>query len=242
MYEFENITRWKNLTNLINEDVVKRLSPSSGIIRNSVEFKSCEDKDKPETPIRNVKIRSNDDEAMYLPQMEVIAESQPKFTKLPERYNRNSSPAEKTLNNIDTINLIDKIFNEITPKQQLLEELQFSFIIYLCALSVDSLAHWRQILSLLCNSETAVEKHKLFYKQLVTVIKHQIPEIPIEFIEQCTSNTIYLDLKNLLKNLMVNNCLDIAISLQKHLDETIAWTFDDLLEEDPEDQPQIVDM
>lgn len=245
MYEYENITRWKNLTNFITEDVITRLSPTSGIIRNAVEFKSCPDKDrprgKPETPIRNIKIRSNDDEEMYLPQMEVITESQPKFTKLPERYNKNSSPAEKTFNNIDTINLIENLFTETMPKQHILEELQCSFIIYLCALSVDSLSHWRQILSLLCNSERAVEKHKSFYKQFVSIIKYQIPEIPIEFIEQSTSNTIYLDVKSLLRNLMLNNCPDMAISLQKHLDDTIAWTFDDILEEDPDDLPQIVE-
>lgn len=245
MYEYENINRWKNLTNLINEDVVKRISPSSGIIRNSVEFRSLPDKDrprgKPETPIRNVKIRSACDEDKYLPQMEVISESQPNFTKLPERYNKNSSPAEKTLNNIDTVNLIDKIFTDITPKQHLLEEIQCSFIIYLCALSIDSLAHWRQILSLLCNSEAAVEKHKLFYKQFVSIIKYQIPEIPLEFIEQNTSNTVYMDIKNLLRNLIVNNCQDIADILQKHLDETIGWIFHDILDEDPDDMPQIVD-
>lgn len=234
------------MTNLITEDVVKRLNPESGIIRNSVEFQPCSDKDrprgKPETPIRNVKIRNTEDEAMYLPKMEVISDSQPKFTTLPERYNRNSTPAEKTLNNIDTINLIEKLFTDVVPKQHLLEELQFSFIIYLCALSVDSLAHWRQIVSLLCNSETAVEKHKLFYKQFVNIIKYQLPEIPIEFIEQNASNTIYIDIKNLLKNLIVNNCKDIAEQLQMHLDDTIAWTFDDLMEEDPEDLPQVVDL
>lgn len=245
IYEYENINRWKNLTNLISEEVVKRVSPTSGIIRNCVEFKSCPDKDrprgKPETPIRNVKIRTNDDEEMYLPQMEVISESQPNYTKLPERYNKNSSPAEKTFNNIDTINLIEKIFNEITPKKHLLEEIQCSFIIYLCALSIESLAHWRQILSLLCNSESAVEKHKLFYKQFVGIIKYQVPEIPLEFIEQNMSNTIYMDIKSLLRNLISNNCHDIAEPLQRHLEETIAWTFEDIMEEDPEDMPQIVE-
>ena len=174
--------------------------------------------------------------------MEVISETQPKYSKLPERYNQFSSPQEKTFNNVDTINLIDKVLDEIAGKSNLLEEVQFCFIVYLCTLSIESLAHWRQIVSLLCNSEQAIEKHKLFYKHFVNIIKYQIPEIPIEFIEQNSSNTIYLDIKNLLRNLELNDCKDISESLQKHLEDTISWTFDDLLEEDPEDLPQIVDI
>ncbi|KAG5670283.1 hypothetical protein PVAND_000560 [Polypedilum vanderplanki] len=246
MYEFENIGKWKSLTSLITEDAVQRLSPPCKIIRNSVEFKSCTDENrprgKPEAPIRNVRIRSTDDEAMYLPKMEVIAETQPQYSKLPERYNQFSSPAEKTFNNIDTVNLIDKLFTEITTPSNLLEELQFCFIVYLCCLSIDSLAHWRQILSLLCNSEQAVEKYRTFYLQFINVIKHQLPEIPIEFIEQNSTNTIYLDIKNLLRNLIINGITEPSELLQKHLDDTISWTFEDLLEEDPEDLPQIVDL
>jgi A1 cistron-splicing factor AAR2 len=230
---------------LITEEAVKRFSPDNGIIRNSVEFIPCADKDRPrgknETPIRNLRIRTVEDEALYLPQMEIVAESQPKFSKLPERYNKFSSPAEKTFNNIDTINLIDKLFTEITSPAKLLEEIQCSFIIYLCCLSVDALAHWRQIISLLCNSEQAIQKHSNFYKQFINTIKFQIPEIPIEFIEQSDKNTIYVDIKNLMKNLVVNDCKNMADALEKHLDETIAWTFEDLMIEDPDDLPQIVD-
>lgn len=231
---------------MLTEEAVKRMSPETGIIRNEVEFKSCPDKDRPRgnatTPIRNVKIRSVDDESMYLPNMEVISETQPKYSKLPERYNQFSSPQEKTFNNVDTINIIEKLITEITTKSNLLEELQFCFIVYLCTLSIESLAHWRQILSLLCNSEQAVEKHKPFYRHFVNIIRHQIPEIPIEFIEQSSTNTIYLDIKSLLKNLELNGCKDISESLQKHLDDTISWTFDDLLVEDPEDLPQVVEL
>lgn len=178
---------------------------------------------------------------MYLPNLEVIAETQPKYSKLPERFTKSTAPADVTFNNIDTVNLIEKLLQEVTTKSQLLEELQHSFVVYLCGLSVDSLAHWRQILSLLCNSESSVEKDKNFYKSFVNIIKHQIPEIPIEFIEQNSSNTIYIDIKNLLRNLAVNNCVEMAESLQVHLKNFIGWTFEDFLEEDPEDLPQIVE-
>lgn len=230
---------------MLTEEAVARLSPGCGIIRNTVEFQSCSDKDrprgKPDAPIRNIKIRSNDDEAMYLPNMEVIAESQPKYSKLPERFTKATVPSEVTFNNIDTVNLVDKLLNEITTKQELLEELQHSFLVYLCALSVDSLAHWRQILSLLCNSESSVEKDKNFYRSFVNIVKHQIPEIPVEFIEQSSSNTIYLDIKNLLRNLVVNNCTDLSNALQVHVKNFVGWTFEDFLEEDPEDLPQVVE-
>lgn len=245
MYEYENLNKWKNLTGLLTEEAVARLSPESGMFRNEIEFKSCPDKDrprgKPETPIRNIRIKTGDDEAMYLPNMEVIAGTQPNYSKLPERFTRTTSPADVTFNNIDTVNLVEKLFTEISTKSQLLEELQLSFIVYLCGLSIDSLAHWRNILSLLCNSERSVEKDKNFYKSFVNTIKYQIPEIPIEFIEQNSSNTIYLDVKNLLRNLVANNCAELSNSLQVHLENVIGWTFEDFLDEDPEDLPQIVE-
>lgn len=245
IYDYENLNKWRNLTNMLTEESIQRLSPECGVIRNTVEFKSCPDKDrprgKPETPIRNIRIRSTDDEAMYLPNLEVIAETQPKYSKLPERFTKSTAPADVTFNNIDTVNLIDKLFNEITSKSQLLEELQHAFIVYLCGLSVDSLAHWRQILSLICNSEQSVEKDKNFYKSFVNIIKHQLPEIPVEFIEQSASNTIYHDVKNLLRNLVVNNCTETSDNLQSHLKSFIGWTFEDFLEEDPEDLPQVVE-
>lgn len=245
MYDYENLTKWKNLTSQLTEEAVTRLSPECGVIRNSVEFKSCPDKDrprgKPEAPIRNIKIRSTDDEAKYLPALEVIAETQPRYSKLPERYTKSTAPADVTFNNIDTVNLVEKLWTEITTKTHLLEEIQHSFVVYLCGLSVDSLAHWRQILSLLCNSESCVEKDKLFYRNFVNIIKHQLPEIPVEFIEQNSSNTIYLDIKNLLRNLVANNCSQLSDSLQTHLENFIGWTFEDFLQEDPEDLPQVVE-
>lgn len=245
IYDYENLNQWRNLTNMLTEEAIQRLSPECGIIRNSIEFRSCPDKDrprgKPEAPIRNIRIRSNEDEAMYLPQLEVIGETQPRYSKLPEKFTKTTPPSEVTFNNIDTVNLVDKLLNEVTNKSQLLEELQHSFIVYLCGLSVDALAHWRQILSLLCNSERSVEKDKNFYKSFVNIIKYQIPEIPIEFIEQNSSNTIYLDIKNLLRNLSVNNCTDLIESIQVHLKNFIGWTFEDFLEEDAEDMPQIVE-
>lgn len=240
------MSKWKNLTNQLSESAIRRLSPECGIIRNTVEFRSCPDKDrprgKPEAPIRNIRIRSTDDEAMYLPNMEVMSETQPKFSKLPERFNKSTAPADVTFNNIDTVNLVDKLISEVTTKTQLLEELQYSFIVYVCGLSVDSLAHWRQIISLLCNSERAVEKHKSYYKSIISIIKHQIPEIPIEFLEQGSSNTIYVDIRNLLRNLLVNGCQDLSNSLQSHLKNTIGWTFEDVLTEDADELPVIVEL
>lgn len=245
MYDYENLNKWKNLTSQLTEEAINRLSPECGIIRNEVEFKSCPDKDrprgKPETPIRNIRIRSNDHEAMYLPNLEVIADTQPKYSKLPERFCKSTAPADVTFNNIDTVNLIEKLLNETSSKSQLLEELQHSFIVYLCGFSVDSLSHWRQILSLLCNSERAVEKHKNFFKQFVNIIKHQIPEIPSEFIEQSSTNSIYIDIKNLLRNLVVNDCTESSDNLQARLQNYIGWTFEDFLLEDPEDLPQVVE-
>lgn len=248
LYDYEKFNKWKSLTNHITEEAVKRLNPECGVIRHSEEFLPCTDEDRPRgsslTPIRNIKIKSNEDEEMYLPAMHVISGTQPNYIKLPEKFNKSMAPSEITFNNIDTINLIDRLFNELSTESQLLEELQHSFVVYLCSLNIDALAHWRKILSLLSNSDIAVGKYRNFYKSLVNVIKFQIPEIPIEFIEQSSTNTIYLDMQSLLRNLSSNDCLDLSANLRIHLDREIGWTFNENLDEDedPENQPVVVEL
>lgn len=245
-YDFQNLQKWINLSGFLKESTILKISPEGGIIRNTAEFLSCPDAErprgKPSSSLRTIKIKSAEDENKYLPDLKIIAGTTPTYTKLPERFTKDTPPAEVTFNNIDTVNLVDQLLSIFPNENEFLEEIQYSFLMYMCGLSVDSLAHWRKILSLLANSDKAVGKYKSFYKKFVNILKHQLPEIPVEFIEQSRTNTIYMDLRNLLINLWSNNLGNEASDMKNHIEKYMTWIFDDLSEEDPEDLPQIVDI
>lgn len=245
-YNYEELRKWVSLTNYLNENTLERLSPLGGMIRNTAEFLSCPDSErprgKPSCSIRNIKIKSVEDETKYLPDLQMINGTMPNYTKLPERYTKDTPAAEITFNNVDTINLVDQVLGQFNNNNLFLEEVQYSFILYLCGLSIDSLSHWRKILSIFSNSDRAVAKHKNFYKKFVNVVKFQIVEIPVEFIEQSSNNSIYLDVRNFLINLMSNDLIDAANELKSHLHKEIRWIFPNLLEEDLEDMPVVVDL
>lgn len=217
-------------------------------MKNTAEFLSCSDAERPRgapssSSIRTIKIKTASDETKYLPDLKVIEGTMPNYTKIPEKYTKDTTPAEITFNNVDTINLISQVLTSLSSEDLFLEEVQYSFISYLCGLSIDSLTHWRKILSLFCNSLQAVAKYQNFYRKFVKVIKHQIVHIPVEFIMQSLENSIYVDVKNLLVNLLSNNLVPSAHDLILHLKNEIAWNFDNLMEEeDPEFLPTVVEL
>lgn len=235
------------MSNYLTDQTIERLSPAGGIIRNTTEFLSCPDSERPRgvpsTSLRNIKIKSVEDESKYLPDLKAIEGTAPNYTQIPEKYTKDTPPEEITFNNVDTINLVDKILTQFPYENTFLEEVQYSFLLYLCGLSLDSLAHWRKILSVFCNSHRAIAKHKSFYKKFVQIIKYQIVEIPIEFVQQSSENSIYLDVKNLLVNLTLNGQIETVNDLKAHLHKEIAWTFGSLMEDDdPEFLPVVVDL
>jgi A1 cistron-splicing factor AAR2 len=245
-YNYEELRKWVSLTNYLNENTIERLSPLGEMIRNTAEFLSCPDSErprgKPSSSIRTIKIKSVEDESKYLPDLKLINGTMPNYTKIPERYTKDTPAAEITFNNVDTINLVEQVLSQFNNDNLFLEEIQYSFILYLCGLSIDSLSHWRKILSILCNSDRAIAKYKNFYKKFVNIVKFQIVEIPVEFIEQNSDNSIYVDVKNLLVNLMVNNQVEVANDLKSHLHNEIKWSFPNLLDEDEDDLPVVVDL
>jgi A1 cistron-splicing factor AAR2 len=245
-YDYSGLQSWKHLTEYISEETIERLAPESKMIRTSVDLLSCPDAERPRggetsgVSPRTMRIKSAIDEEALLPNLKTIPGTQPRFTKLPNRSSA-TTPAEISQSYIDSIALVDQLLAGGHEKN-IIQEIQFAFILYLCGHSVDALSHWRCILQMLANSETATSKYKTFYKVYLRIIGHQLPELPFELMEPVPSNTVYRDVRRLVVNCTECGLKDDADRLVAHLRPAMAWQFENLFEVDEEDLPVVVEL
>lgn len=71
-------------------------------------------------------------------------------------------------------------------------ELQFAFICFLIGNVYDAFEHWKRLLNILCRSEDAVGKYKDLYINLISVLYHQLNEIPADFFVDIVSEDNFL--------------------------------------------------
>ncbi|XP_065090207.1 protein AAR2 homolog [Ochlerotatus camptorhynchus] len=246
-FDYDGLGKWKKLTGNITAETVRRLAPDCGVVRNTVELLSCSDKDRPRgdstlsaNSTRLAKIRSFMNEEELLPNLKSIPGTAPRFTTLPLRCPKDATPAEVSQHHMDSIAAVEQLLQN--SEAAIFEEIQFSFILFLCGHSIESLNHWRKMLLLLSNSEKAVEKYRNFYRNYLTVLQFQLPELPVELMEQTESNTVYLDVRSLLLNSYQVGITSVAQSLEKSVRGTLLWKFEGLFDEDPEDMPTVVEL
>ncbi|XP_058442736.1 protein AAR2 homolog [Malaya genurostris] len=243
-YDYDGYVKWSKLSANITEETIRRHSPDSGIIRNTIELLSCSDADRPrgvnsEATSPRSRIRMSVDAEELLPKLKAVPGTTPKFTCLPHRCPEGASPAEVSMHYIDSIAAVEMLLSN--REKEFFEEIEFTFVLFVCCHSIEALNHWRKILLLLSNSEKAVEKYKGFYKNYLTVLQYQLVELPIELMEQTQNNTVYLDVKRLVLNCYQAGITSVAQQLEKSVRETLLWKFDNLFEEDPDDMPTIVE-
>ncbi|XP_062540008.1 protein AAR2 homolog [Armigeres subalbatus] len=248
-YDYDGLAKWNKLSGNITIETIRRHSPECGLVRNTVELMPCTDEERPrgDSTLSNYsasklsKIRSLMNEEELLPNLKSLPGSAPRFTELPSRCPKGASPAEISQHHMDSIAAVDQLLKD-GHEAVMFEEVQFSFILFLCGHSVESLNHWRKILLLLSNSERAVEKYRSFFRNYLTVLQYQLPELPVELMEQTESNTVYLDVRRLLLNSYQAGITSAAQALEKSLKGTLLWRFENLFEEDPEDMPTVVEI
>lgn len=217
--------------------------PLCGLVRTAVEYQSCPDSERPRggfsSPPRLRCVRSIADEDDMLPDLQPIPGTAPRFSKLPKLNTKSTLPSQISFNYMDSINLIESLIHE--KEDEVLAEIQFSFVLYVCGYSTDALSHWRRILALICNSDTAVTKYKSFYKKFLHIIQYHLVELPVELMEPTQNNSVYLDVRKLVTHCISNGLSERGEHLKNHLTDKMSWPFEGLFDEDPEDMPVIVE-
>lgn len=244
-YDFSLLPKWNSLTNHVTEMTINRCLPECGLIRPSVEFESCSNEERPKGNVRAENSRLNKlitDEEELLPKLKMVSGTALQFTKLPQLYPKDLTPHELSMAHMDSIVAVDQLIKQFTHNNHLLDEIQFAFASFLTGYSTDSLAHWRKILGILSNSEVGVKKYNKFYEEYLTVLQHQLPELPEELMEPSSRNTVYKDVRTLVRNCTLNGLDTAANYLAVNLTQEMGWIFDDLMDEDPDDLPVVVEI
>lgn len=81
---------------------------------------------------------------------------------------------------------------DLSPSLYLTGELQFAFVCFLLGNVYEAFEHWKRLLNLLCRSETAMVKHHALYVSLISILYHQLGEIPADFFVDIVSQDNFL--------------------------------------------------
>uniref|UniRef100_A0A7P0TA70 Protein AAR2 homolog n=1 Tax=Homo sapiens TaxID=9606 RepID=A0A7P0TA70_HUMAN len=110
-------------------------------------------------------------------------------------------------------------------------ELQFAFVCFLLGNVYEAFEHWKRLLNLLCRSEAAMMKHHTLYINLISILYHQLGEIPADFFVDIVSQDNFLT--STLQVFFSSAC-SIAVDatlrkkaekFQAHLTKKFRWDF-----------------
>lgn len=251
-FDFESLGKWKTLTDDIAAATIIATMPECGVVRTSAEFESCPDSERPkggsggginaaESALRQYNNKLLQNEQAMLPYLKVVAETAIRFGDVPDRCEPNARPADVTSSFMDSIRAVDRLLDRLSTPVQFADECQLSFVYFLAGCSVDALAHWRKMLNILANSEQAPGKYAPIYRRYLDVLRSQLPELPEELMPATAANTVYKDVQRLAANCSRAGLTRESEYFCMNVADSMAWQFDDIFDEDPEDQPVIVD-
>ncbi|XP_061760359.1 protein AAR2 homolog isoform X2 [Nerophis ophidion] len=238
-YPYEVMRKWVSLTDRLSADVAINLQPLSGRV--------CAYSDVvPETEFRHTKDRADqprNDTACQtmregldrLPKMKEREGTQLRFSVIPEKtYPPGATPAQITQCSMDHTYALEIVIEKNHQQRplNLLGELQFAFVCFLIGNVYEGFEHWKRLLSLLCRSEVAMQKHKELYLGLIAVLYHQLGEIPPDFFVDIVSQNNFLtttlqDFFQFASGPGVDGTLrKRAEKFKAHLTKKFSWDFD----------------
>ncbi|XP_070600925.1 protein AAR2 homolog [Erythrolamprus reginae] len=250
-YPYDTLKKWVSLTNFINEFVMQKLQPENGQICAFSEVlpvlpgKYTQDRIEQNLPQYDTECKSYAEGLARLPKMQLKPGTEIRFTKIPKQmYPEGATPEEVTKHSMDFSYALETVINQhyASNSQDVLGELQFAFICFLIGNVYDAFEHWKKLLNLLCRSEEAIGKHQAVFSHLISILYHQLNEIPADFFVDIVSQDNFLT--NTLQVFFSYTCNPaVDRTLRKkaerfkgHLTKKFKWDF----EAEPEDCAPIV--
>lgn len=194
-YPYEKWRKWVSLTSYITEPILKSIQPESGII-NSVSqfvpetFLMSKNNVAMETDENTPKCSKTEDN---LPELKQVPGTMIRFTKIPlKKHPEGASPSEITKHNMDSTFLLEQVLLTYKNPEDILGELQLSFVCFLVGHVYDAFEQWQKLISLLCKSDLALELYGELYLTFIVVVHFQLKEIPKDFFVDIVSNNNFL--------------------------------------------------
>nr|7PJH_A Chain A, Protein AAR2 homolog [Homo sapiens] len=228
-YPYATLKKWISLTNFISEATVEKLQPENRQI--------CAFSDLPVLSMKHsssragTEIRFSELPTQMFPER---AGTEIRFSELPtQMFPEGATPAEITKHSMDLSYALETVLNKQFPSspQDVLGELQFAFVCFLLGNVYEAFEHWKRLLNLLCRSEAAMMKHHTLYINLISILYHQLGEIPADFFVDIVSQDNFLT--STLQVFFSSAC-SIAVDatlrkkaekFQAHLTKKFRWDF-----------------
>ncbi|XP_015234733.1 PREDICTED: protein AAR2 homolog [Cyprinodon variegatus] len=238
-YPYEVMRKWVSLTDQISQELAVNLQPLSGRVCafSDVipELQLRHTKDRAEQPRNDTACQSMREGLDRLPKMKQREGTELRFSVIPEKnYPPGASPAEITRCSMDLSYSLETVLKKSYPDQpiNLLGELQFAFVCFLVGNVYEGFEHWKRLMALLCRSEEAMRKRKELYLGLITVLYHQLGEVPPDFFVDIVSQSNFLtstlqDFFQFATGPGVDSTLGKkAEKFKAHLTKKFCWDFD----------------
>lgn len=174
-----------------------------------------------------------------------------RLTNFPKLYYPpGSTPAEITLHSMDSSYALKTVLDQHERPDNLVGELQFTFLCFLVGQSLEAFEHWKRLVDLLCNCERAIREHHELYENFMWSLEPQLWEVQEDFLADIVTNNnaIYRALRRLFRNIQSpDNNLEGRFKTRtarfaERLTEKFSWDFDDIDEEEEDEKPVIVDL
>ncbi|XP_026359209.2 protein AAR2 homolog isoform X1 [Ursus arctos] len=250
-YPYATLKKWISLTNFISEATMEKLQPESRQICAFSEvlpvlsMKHTKDRVEQNLPRCGTECKSYQEGLARLPEMKPRAGTEIRFSELPtQMFPAGATPAEITRHNMDLSYALETVLSKQFPSspQDVLGELQFAFVCFLLGNVYEAFEHWKRLLNLLCRSEDAMVRHRSLYSNLISILYHQLGEIPADFFVDIVSQNNFLT--STLQVFFSSAC-SVAVDatlrqkaekFQAHLTKKFRWDF----EAEPEDCAPVV--
>ncbi len=134
----------------------------------------------------------------------------------------------------------------LNQTEEVLAELQFSFVCFLVGQHYDSFEQWKRLVALFCSCDDALGSRAQLYLTLINDLHFQIREVPDDFFVDIVSHDNFLVtvLSRLFQTVAANPGLDTRLrsraeAFRANLSKKFNWDFDLELEDEA---PVIVDL
>ena len=199
-YPFQQHHTWKNVTNFITLSVLNRadcspetlLYPGDESDLTDINHTNITKKDKYSKKQTTTEIKTYFPDTAHVANYTNIELIEIELIEtIPQGSNRSN---EITSRMLDKTILLEYIINNIylSSNEDLLGELQLSFIFFMLLYSYPSLKQWKLLIFTICSSEKYLQNNQNFTSAFIRILFNQLNFVPIDFFENELSKDNFL--------------------------------------------------
>eukprot|EP01135_Chromosphaera_perkinsii_P003294 Nk52_evm69s239 gene=Nk52_evmTU69s239 len=205
----ENVQKWKNLTDMISEPLVKRVEPKSKLI--STCFKAPSDSSSGDHQQKGVGLEKGKrnfadyESQAYFDSLEEDPEFALNFVKIPSnRSMKFYGAGENGMSSMDASRLSECNLDQTAMLERILKtecggdykvllgEIQLAFVTFLVGQIFSGFEQWKELVTLLCSSGKAIQHHEDMYRKFLEILHYQLLETPDDFFVDIISKDNFL--------------------------------------------------